>query len=387
MFHMIKNRLLPFLFSFFLFLFPLTAAAEGETDSLPSPNLSAQAAILYAPDSSAALYEKSARERLPMASTTKIMTGLIALEYAEAHDNPVVKITEKMVAVEGSSMGLKAGYKLSVRDIVTGMMMSSGNDAANALALFIGKTSDGFAGLMNERAEQIGMTDTHFVTPSGLDDAEHYTTAYDMALLGTEALRNDSFSEIVSQASATVTFAEPEQKIRYQNHNKLLSLYDGCIGLKTGYTKKSGRCLVSAAERNGVTLIAVTLNAPDDWQDHSLLFDYGFSNIETAVFDETAFHTQVPVVGGQQEKLRASGSILECSVPKGSSGLLNKAVHLPRFVYAPVMPGEQIGSIDYYFGGKKIASVPIRADEPAACQTEEAWHEKIFGFLKTKKTA
>ncbi|WP_099204305.1 D-alanyl-D-alanine carboxypeptidase family protein [Scatolibacter rhodanostii] len=369
------------LIAFFVFLISvsLTAHAEQPDTALAKPTVSAQAALLFEPTSGSVLFEQSADKQLPMASTTKIMTALLAVEYAEANQNPIVTITEEMVAVEGSSMGLRAGYQLSVLDIAGGMMMSSGNDAANSLALFIGKTKENFANLMNDRAATIGMKNTHFVTPSGLDDEQHYTTAYDMALLGAEAMNNATFFSIVSSSALKVNFAEPQQTIRYQNHNKLLKMYDNCLGIKTGYTKKSGRCLVSAAKKDGVMLIAVTLNAPNDWNDHSSLFDYGFSQVEPVSFDETTFRTQIPVIGGTDEILWVSGGTLATALPKDSTSTLNKVICLPKFVYAPVEAGDQVGSIEYYKGEQKVASVPILADTSVAYAEKQTLWQKWFG--------
>ena len=244
-----------------------------------APSVSAQAAVLYDPMSGAVLYEKNGGEVLPMASTTKIMTALLAFESGQA--GAVVEVTPEMVAVEGSSMGLAAGDRLTLGSIARGMMMASGNDGANAIALFLGGSAVGFASLMNARAAEVGMENTRFVTPSGLDAEGHGTTAYDMALLGAEAMRCADFAETVGAVSQTVEFLSPEKTVRYDNHNRLLQLYSDCTGIKTGFTKKAGRCLVSSAERGGAQLICVTLNAPDDWNDHIALFEYGFSQLET----------------------------------------------------------------------------------------------------------
>ena len=171
-------------------------------------------------------------------------------------------------------MYLKVGEKVRLSDLAVGMMMQSGNDAANAAAIAIAGSTDAFADLMNEKAREIGMENTHFVTPSGLDDEAHYSTARDMAKLMAYALKNDRFSEITAQTSADGAFYHArEQACTYPNHNRLLSLYEGCIGGKTGYTMTAGRCLVTAAKRGGMTLIAVTLDDRDDWDDHTALYD------------------------------------------------------------------------------------------------------------------
>ena len=259
--------------SFFLSVSAAPAAfAEG------GPQVSAQAAIVIHADSGKVLYEKNADEQRSMASTTKIMTALIALETAAA-DDPVVTITDEMVRVEGSSMGLQPGDQLTLKSLAAGMLIVSGNDAANSAAIAISGSTEAFAEKMNQRAQELGMEHTHFVTPSGLDDDAHYSTARDMATLAAAAMKNPDFAAIVGQKAMNISFITPDQTRRYTNHNKLLNLYEGCTGVKTGFTKKSGRCLVSAAERDGIRLIAVTLNAPDDWNDHMALLNDGFSKL------------------------------------------------------------------------------------------------------------
>lgn len=360
----------------FVFLFvPKVNAYVIETSA--QPEISAQAAILIEAESGNVVFEQDSNKQLSMASTTKIMTALIALEYAEKNDNPQVEITEQMVLVEGSSMGLLPGYKLSLHDLAAGMMMTSGNDAANSIALFIAGSQEDFAKLMNEKAAQIGMKNTNFVTPSGLDDEMHYTTAFDMALLGAASIKNADFAEIVKNTAYKVAYSEPAQTIRYKNHNKLLSMYDGCIGIKTGFTKKSGRCLVSAAERDGVTLIAVTLNAPDDWNNHMAMFDYGFAETELVNFDETSFYSEISVVGSEKEKIRIKGGMGKAALPKNRSAL-NKVICLPKFIYADIKYGDVVGYIEYYRGTLRVAKIPIFADEDAEYAAKQTWFEKVF---------
>lgn len=323
-----------------------------------APSVSAQAAVLYDPLSGAVLYEKNGGEVLPMASTTKIMTALLAFESGQA--DAVVEVTPEMVAVEGSSMGLAAGDRLTLGSIARGMMMASGNDGANAIALFLGGSAEGFASLMNARAAEIGMENTRFVTPSGLDAEGHGTTAYDMALLGAEAMRCADFAETVGAVSQTVEFLSPEKTVRYDNHNRLLQLYSDCTGIKTGFTKKAGRCLVSSAERGGAQLICVTLNAPDDWNDHIALFEYGFSQLETRAITPDGTLYAVPVVGGAASSVvcRAAG---EASATLYRDAALTASVSLPRFVYAPLEAGAQVGCVTYSVNGSVVAELPIVA--------------------------
>ena len=218
--------------------------------------------------------------------------------------------------------------------------------------------------------------------PSGLDDEAHYSTAFDMALLAREALKNSKFRELASSGTYQIAFDNPEKKVQYTNHNKLLWLYEGCIGVKTGFTKKSGRCLVSAAERDGVTLIAVTLNAPDDWNDHAKMLDYGFASVESVSFDESNFSVQIPLVGGEGEELLVKGTTGgSVSVPSEDAGRITRKVFLPAFLYAPIQKGETVGSVQYYLESTKLFSIPLIAGENGKIQEKEVGGilEKLFG--------
>lgn len=343
----------------------------------PAVSVSAESAVLLSAETGTVLYDKNADTQRGMASTTKIMTALLALEYADEHGNPAVKITEEMVAVEGSSMGLRAGDSLTLSDLTAGMMATSGNDAANAVALTVGGSSENFAELMNARAAELSLTNTHFVTPSGLDDPEHYSTARDMAQLTRAALQNEAFSEIVSQTNITVELQSPQRHITYQNHNKLLTLYEGCIGVKTGYTKKSGRCLVSAARRDGVTLICVTLSAPDDWNDHTVLLDYGFSQAKTYPL-ATECKTQLPVVGGVSDTVTVTGKLSgTLSLLSGEEQSLIEVRYLPRFAYAPICQGDELGTIELALGGTVLYSAPLTAVFDVAEKPKQGFWERV----------
>lgn len=343
--------------------------------------MSAESAVLISADTASVLWEKNSRQRMSMASTTKIMTALLALEEAERSGDPPVSVTEEMVRVEGSSMGLQAGDEITLTNLAAGMLLASGNDAANAAALFLDGSQEEFARRMNARAEEIGMGDTHFVTPSGLDDEEHYSTAWDMALLAREALKNQEFRRLASSSTYQVEFLEPEKRVSYTNHNKLLRMYQGCVGVKTGFTKKSGRCLVSAAERDGVTLIAVTLNAPNDWDDHTALLDYGFSQLASVSFDGSGFSAEVPVVGSEQETVTVRGGPGgSLSLPKDQAEQVSCRVLLPAFCYAPVKAGDQLGRLQYCLDGAEVYSVPLTAQGSAELQEREpGFWERLFG--------
>ncbi|MCR5636044.1 MAG: D-alanyl-D-alanine carboxypeptidase [Clostridiales bacterium] len=345
------------------------AYAESKT------NASAQACVLFCANTGELVLEKNSDKRMPMASTTKIMTALLALEKCST-DDETVEFTYDMIA-EGSSMYLKVGEKIRLSELVKGLLAASGNDAANAIAISMCGSIEEFCKLMNSRARSLGMNNTNFVTPSGLDDENHYSTAYDMALLMNCAMQNEAFRDIVSQQDIEVTFEKAEkQKTTYHNHNRLLSEYEYCIGGKTGFTKKSGRCLVTCAEKDGITLIAVTLNAPDDWNDQKAMYDYGFENLRTCCQDDTNINISLPVAGGEHDNVTVNA---ECKMPYvyNINGVddIKREFFLPRFVYAPVKKGDALGKIRYCKNGKLFREVPLVAESDVPLDTQK---ENIF---------
>ena len=333
--------------------FPIVSNAAAVSDL-------ASAAILMCADSGDVLYEHNSHERRAIASITKIMTAVIALEQPVDKN---VKFSLDMAA-EGTSMYLKEGEVLTLTELTKGMMTVSGNDAANAIAVAVAGSKEKFSVLMNEKAKQLGMKDTHFVTPSGLDDEKHYSTAYDMSVLCRYAMNNPKFRDIVSQKSIRVSYVYPERKTQLCiNHNRLLSIYDDCVGIKTGYTSKAGRTLTSCAERNGIRLIAVTLNDRNDWNDHKSLYDYGFSCVERKSLTDD-IKISLPTVGSEKDTVRIVPEN-ECMVTsiKGSDESITERIYLPRFLYAPIKKGYAAGEVNYYKNGILIAHTRLLAGE------------------------
>lgn len=322
--------------------------------------VSAKSAVLMECDTGKILYEKNGEERLPMASTTKIMTTLVALEQGDPER--IVTIPPEAVGIEGSSLYLKAGEKMTLLELLTGLMLHSGNDAAMAVAVLVGGSVDGFVQLMNEKARELGLENTSFANPSGLDDELHYTTARELAELTRVALQNPDFAAIVSQYKAIIPYENSGNRY-LTNHNKLLRIYDGATGVKTGFTKKSGRCLVSSAQRDGVNLVAVTLAAPDDWNDHERMLDYGFTLTQHLVLNgEGEEIYRLPVYNSDVKLLPVlTGQGAELSLLTEDAERLTKAVELPRFVYAPVQQGEVLGTLCYYLDGRCVREVPLIA--------------------------
>ena len=299
-----------------------------------TPDVSAQSAILIEKNSGRILYSKSADLRLPIASTTKIMTALCALEYCDI--NMTVTISDTASGVEGSSMYLETGEKMTIKELLYGLMLSSGNDAAVAISE---ATECDFIQLMNETADKIGAKNTHFTNPNGLPDDEHYSTCSDMARITAYAMQNPDFCEIVCTKSYRIEGEGKAYPRVLVNHNKLLNAYDGCIGVKTGFTKAAGRCLVSAAERDGMTLICVTLNAPNDWNDHKSMFDYGFSNYKYKAI------------------VQKDTPITEISIENADSGPVS--VFPEKDLYYPLKDGESF-TIEYNL--YDTISAPVKAN-------------------------
>jgi D-alanyl-D-alanine carboxypeptidase len=340
---------------------PPSNAVFEDFEQVSAPDgLSAHAAVLIEASSGRVICSKNAGKRLPMASTTKIMTALVAIESCDI--NTVVTVSPDAVGVEGSSIYLFAGEKLSLEDLLYAMLLESANDAAAAIAIAVGGSIDGFAEMMNAKAQKLGLTDTHFTNPHGLDDPEHYTTALELAKIASVAMKNEVFRTIVSTRKATVPQNNGEGARVLFNHNKLLGGYEGAIGIKTGYTKVSGRCLVSAAERDGLELIAVTLSAPNDWDDHKAMLDLGFSLYESRTLcDEGGFLHVMPVMSGNADcVVLENAEAVTLTLPKNAAEV-KCTVELPSFIYAPVAEGERVGNLVFSIDGKIIAEVPIVA--------------------------
>ncbi len=354
----------------------VTAFADESDDWEGSPDVSAETYVLYCADNGQILAAKDENKRMKPASTTKIMTTLLDLEAAVSCDETVT-FTKEMAA-EGSSMYLELGEKVRLSDLAVGMMMSSGNDAANAAALSLSDSFEEFSELMNGRAKQIGMDNTHFITPSGLDDDDHYSTAYDMALLMTYALENEDFAKLSAKKSAKVDFVEPEKHITYSNHNRLLSLYEYCIGGKTGYTMVAGRCLVSAARKDGLTLVCVTMNDRNDWDDHIKLYNYGFDNYFSENSNDSEFMAEIPCVGGTVDTVDVVGEKdISVVLPAKDKSKLERKVYIDSFFYAPIAKNQTVGRIDYIVDGNRVASVNVISADNVEIKKDNSIFNKI----------
>ena len=326
------------------------------TESFASP----KGAVLIDSENGRVFFEHNKDEKLPMASTTKIMTALIALEEEDA--DKYFTVSKDGVTVEGSSMGLLPGDKVTLRILAKGMLLASGNDAANAAAIRISSSVKNFVELMNKRAKEMGLLNTSFETPSGLDGEKHFSTAYDMAILAKNALQNPDFAAICGQTSLREEYGNPPHSRVIVNHNRLLKTFEGATGVKTGFTKKSGRCLVSSAEREGVSLICVTLGCPDDWNYHTALFNEYFGKLKSVPLEEKIGKTEVSVCGGISKTVEIVPKKVSASLFEGEEEKIDVVISKPPFVFAPIEKGDMVGKAFFYLEGRLIAETPLIAE-------------------------
>lgn len=337
-----------------LTLFILTAVFMTLIPCVPAlaaPDNSADAAILMDAESGTVLYEKNAEAHMLIASTTKILTALVVLNNCDL--NSVFEVTSSFPYVEGSSMYLKTGEKLTVRDLLYGLLLVSGNDAAVALALKTSGSVEKFVELMNKTAKELGCENSSFKNPNGLDAKGHYSCAHDLAVITAAAMRNKTFSTIVSTKSISVAGRS------LKNHNRLLWCCEGALGVKTGYTKSAGRSLVSCVERDGMRLICVTLSAPDDWNDHMELYDWAYTEYQCIRISRSdTKYGSIPVISGEADNVTVRPSrdyFYICS----KNDKIECTGEVYKFVYSPVMKGARAGVLVIKKNGETVTEIPL----------------------------
>jgi D-alanyl-D-alanine carboxypeptidase/D-alanyl-D-alanine carboxypeptidase (penicillin-binding protein 5/6) len=343
-------------------IYAVSAASE--------PQISAKSAILVNLDTGTVIFEKNSLERRAIASTTKIMSALLTLEAGDLDRQ--FTVDSMAIRIEGTTMGLRQNDIVTRRALTYGMLLPSGNDAAGAAAVSVAGSLPEFVKLMNRRAESLGMIDTNFANPSGLDADGHYSTAYDLALLTVEAMKNPAFAEICAKQAIRTEFGNPPYSRWLYNNNKLLYMYPGTIGVKTGFTDEARRCLVSAAQRGGVTLIAITLNAYDDWNDHIAMFDYGFSVVKSQPVDYDLSGLRVNVAGGEKETAGVKFAELpHLPLSDEEMRLVKIEAELLPFIYAGFSQGEQVGLLKFHYNGKLLKTAPLVTAESCTSPTEK----------------
>lgn len=359
------------------FLLSVPAVTRAETDM---PEIRAGGSALMEAGSMRLLAGSDEDVRLPMASTTKIMTAMLALEHCDLEQ--MVTIPDAAVGVEGSSMYLARGETLCMEDLLYGLMLTSGNDAAVAIAITVAGTVDAFADMMNERALDIGCTDTNFVTPNGLHDENHYTTAQDLCRIACTAMQSETFKRIVSTEYYQTKTGDKTRTLK--NKNRILWQYEGGSGVKTGYTKKAGRCLVFSAQRGKTQLVGVVLNCPDMWNAAESLLDYGFAAYETQrLLEQGARIGYIPVDGGTKNGLQVcpKEDILY-PLAEDHTDALRWELDCEERVRAPVAAGSVLGKLTLYVNETAAEQVDLVAAESVTAADYGFYLEEILSRFR-----
>ncbi|MED1724157.1 D-alanyl-D-alanine carboxypeptidase family protein [Brevibacillus parabrevis] len=360
----------------FLFIQLLLAGPPAAQAQTAQPSLSAEGAALIDVASGRILYSKNGTKKMRIASLTKTMTAIVAIEMGKLDDQ--VTVPPEAVGVEGSSIYLKRSEKLTLEELLYGLMLRSGNDAAVTIATHIGGSVPGFTYMMNEKAAMIGMEHTNFTNPHGLDDSnQHYSTAEDMAKLSAYALRNPVFRQIVSTKVKDISWEGEQWDRRLLNKNKMLHLYNGADGVKTGYTKLAKRCLAASATREGRQLATITLNASDDWNDSAKLLDYGFANfpVKQLVGEGQDIQPETPVTMEAGARLVTQNAFRYPLQPAEEAAIKQRVV-MGQSTITPQMEGQLAGFLQVYMKENMIGQVPlvVRADAPTASQPAGGEH-------------
>ncbi|MBO9597905.1 MAG: D-alanyl-D-alanine carboxypeptidase [Cohnella sp.] len=349
----------------------MPSRAEAAPASIPEPPANnAKGVSLIDVSSGRIIYSKRGDDPMLIASLTKIMTAIVAIEHGRLDDQ--VTVSKRAAGKEGSSIYLKVGEKIQLRNLIYGLMLRSGNDAATAIAEHVGGSVEGFAFLMNKKAAEIGLSNSQYMNPHGLDEPGHYASANDLAKLTAYALHNTDFRTIVGTKVRTAPNPHDPWDYKWVNKNKMLHMYEGADGVKTGYTKKALRCLVSSATRNGQQLVVVTLNDGDDWADHRKLLDYGFAHypltrvakagdpvLVAAEAGKLSNDFRYPLAAGEREKLTA--------------------MYENKDLRKPVYELGYRGWMNYYLNGERIGSVSVVASDRALRRSEGQSEERGAG--------
>lgn len=341
-----------------IFIIGFSLPAYGETKPLNPPSVSAETAIVIEAESGKIIYEKKADQKAYPASITKILTALLAVEQGDLDKK--VKVSDNAAGVEGSSIYLEKGELIPLKDLVYGLMLRSGNDAAIAIAEEVGGTKEGFVDMMNTRVQEIGAVNTHFMNPNGLHDDDHYTTAHDMALISREAMKNSAFREVAKAKSWNADRGVGKYNYFY-NKNKVVYQYDGGTGIKIGFTKTAGRTLVASSERDGMELICVVLNAPDWFNDTYHLMDYGYAQYEKSVIaqGEKALKAVKVLQGEKDHVFIGPKEDVTCPIRKGEPGNIAIEYVMDTAVTAPIHRWDQAGELKIYLEEEYLYTVPL----------------------------
>ncbi len=357
-------------------------ASSSQNIYVGAPEVSAKSALLCTSEGEL-LFEKQADIPLPMASITKIMTAVIALEKTDDLKNEIT-VPREAVGVEGSSVYLKIGETVSIEMLLYSALLESANDASTALAIAVSGSVESFVSEMNEKASALSMDNTVFKNPHGLSEDGHYTTSRDYAKLMAYALQNESFRDIIATKKKVIPSSDGSLTRVLTNHNRLLNTYSGMLGGKTGFTKLSGRTLVTAAERNGTTLICITINAPNDWQDHSNLFDFGFESVKTELVTPEKYPIEIKLAGGLTDIAKAEFSAFSVTVPSDKE--IDIKIVIPHMIFAPSEKGTTVGRIICLSDGEVVKEAEVylshTCESSSTPISDKGFIDKIIGLFK-----
>ena len=369
---------------FFMFLF-LIISFKPYNVSANSVSISATTAVLIDQDTGQVLYDKKMHIKRPPASTTKILTAITAIEEADVDD--IVKVSRKAAYQEGSSIYLEPGEEITLKELLYGIMLASGNDAAVAIAEHVSDSVDNFAELMNQKAREMGAQNSNFLNPNGLPQSGHYSTAYDLAVIMRYAMNNDLFAKITGTKHKTITWADHDWGRGLRNHNKMLWSYSAATGGKTGYTRAAGRCLVTSAAKGNRRLIAVVLNCPNDWMEIKRLLEYGFSNfkkVKAVRAGETIY--KIPVDKSlEKELVLITEDKIDIVIPEGDKVKVKKEIIINPELDLPIKKDKKIGELVIYHENLEVGRTDLLAahDLNFASSFLRLWH-KINVYLENK---
>ncbi|WP_087677563.1 D-alanyl-D-alanine carboxypeptidase family protein [Garciella nitratireducens] len=371
----LKNLIKKILFFIFIFIFILSI----QITSASNLNISCESAIVIEQNTGRILYSKNIDRKRAMASTTKIMTAIVAIE--NGHLDDIITISQNAAEIEGSSIYLEANEHLTLEELLYGLMLRSGNDAAYAIAEYIGGGNvEKFINMMNRKAEEIGANNTHFMNPHGLHDKQHYTTAHDLAKITAYAMKNETFKKIISTKNKTISWENHEWNRSLTNKNKMLWNYQGGNGVKTGYTTDAGKCFVSSAFRNNIQLIAVVLKSNDIWKDATALLDYGFDHYKPyKVISKEDYLKSISVIEGTKDRIRTySKKDVIIPIRKEEKDKIQVKIVLPEEIQAPVMREQIVGKLEVYVNNEKIDSTDIYVKDSIQKKSVQNMFEKFI---------
>lgn len=352
------------------------------------PKINSRAAIIFDRKSKAIIYGKNVNQKRAMASTTKVMTAIVALEKGNLNDT--IEVSKKAASINGSKLGLKTGDKISLKDLLYGLLLRSGNDAAIQIALHLGGSIEGFAQMMNDKANELGLKNTHFVTPHGLDDENHYTTAYELALLTDYALNNKEFAKIVSTKQTVITINS--KPVTINNTNELLGNLEGVNGVKTGFTNNAGRCLITSITRNNFSIITIVLGADTKkfrTKDSIELIEYNYKNYEPINIKEKVVNEfeiwknrnlkNFEIIKAKKNnidiELDYNYNFEEYPIKKTDVNNIKIQIQAKTRLNAPIYQEEQIGQIHVILNENEILTVPIIVKEDI--EKKDIWYNFI----------